>query len=794
MAERQLIENDYLAVVSEWESQTTRGGRVGNAYPVINLTTNEVVSNPREQFANAGAVFLISRGNLNAWDFISLRPRLNDRYRNADERDCCYIPNRPPDLLETPSQAETVAVVLPHASFDLDSSSRQLVNPRNGVTPLFLIQRGNSYYGPYARVAHHLSSTLEGVVARIDFRSARDDGIIYEWTKEELLQKGIRLVTYQHPDPSLNRVLESPITFALGPIRKITSLKLKDALSESALFEWYLQRCAVADLPSAILDQLKASFRQLPGDDPALVNARLKRIEREFFNQRILADHRERLTRRYLESEAGQKRLAELLEQAIERKSAEIQAEVDRRDSQLAARREELSRLLMQADQEHQRQLAQLQEQREGLSREIQQLRASAELIQQSLQADLSQLADRVRQELPLFAALGTQRLLQPTVGSPATLNTKPMALEFRPIPPTSELRPMASESKLVDLLTAELARQGLQFTRDFIANIYVCLKSEPLNLIIGPPGYGKSMLITTLAAALGHADALLRIAVRRSWGEDRHLLGYFDHFHGRYDPGTTGLVPRMLQAAADWNDPRTGIYLVLLDEFNLAAPEYYFAQLLQVLPSEAAQREVILYEGIPQETTFPARIPIGPNLRFWGTINYDETTERLSPRTLDRTGMIFLTTQDVRPSSSEDVELPPMPGLAASELFEKYLRSPEDCPEDGWAVVSKVLEFLHQNDPALGPRLEVSPRVRRAIQRYLANAQEVLPTRLACDFVIQQRILPVIRGRGSEFLTRLRRLHGLLAEASLYRSACHVEEAIRRAEQQFDELDFLSY
>jgi hypothetical protein len=53
---------------------------------------------------------------------------------------------------------------------------------------------------------------------------------------------------------------------------------------------------------------------------------------------------------------------------------------------------------------------------------------------------------------------------------------------------------------------------------------------------------------------------------------------------------------------------------------------------------------------------------------------------------------------------------------------------------------------------------------------------------------------LPVIRGRGGEFLTRLRRLHGLLAEASLYRSASHVEEAIRRAEQQFDELDFLSY
>ena len=32
----------------------------------------------------------------------------------------------------------------------------------------------------------------------------------------------------------------------------------------------------------------------------------------------------------------------------------------------------------------------------------------------------------------------------------------------------------------------------------------------------------------------------------------------------------------------------------------------------------------------------------LNPNVSFWGTINYDETTERLSPRLLDRTGMIF--------------------------------------------------------------------------------------------------------------------------------------------------------
>src|SRR5215217_7315476 len=88
----------------------------------------------------------------------------------------------------------------------------------------------------------------------------------------------------------------------------------------------------------------------------------------------------------------------------------------------------------------------------------------------------------------------------------------------FRPVAPTAAALPVESEGKLVEDLTADLARRGLHFARDFVANVYTCLKAEPLNLIIGPPGHGKSMLVSSLARALGHGDALLRIAVRRSW------------------------------------------------------------------------------------------------------------------------------------------------------------------------------------------------------------------------------------------------------------------------------------
>lgn len=786
---------DYLAVVSEWSSTTPRGSLVGNAYPLVNLTTGEAVTTPLDTFPNPGAIFLPNRGSLNTWDFIFLRPRENDQYTDKDHRNCYYVPARPPLVLTNPSQADKVAIVLDHPTFNPSASTKQILNPRSNVTPCFFVKKNVTYYGPLVRTFTQLS-TLEDSIDRIDWQPIGDDGIIYEFTQEELVAQKIRFVQYDHPDPYLNRVLSSPFQLIIGDLSKVTSTKAVDALPEARLIEWYLQRCPGVEITAPLLSALKNAFKWNPQDNKTIVAARLDKINKEMATNTAFLDQRDRFARLYVESTDGQRRVAEQIRQAVEKKGSEIQVEVDKRQRELAARRDELKRQLAEAEHQQQGALEKLASERQHLEQQLNETRAAVAELQQSLAGDARSLVDRMREQIPLFAALTATR--QDPIGMVQVTSTatapppRPARRDFRPIPPVTPVGKIDSETKLVERLHANLARRGLHFARDFVANIYACLKSEALNLIIGPPGYGKSMLVTTLARILGHDNALLRLTVRRSWTEDRYILGSFDSFHDRYDPGPTGLVPRMLQAEADWHGEKTGIYVVLLDEFNLAAPEYYFSQLLQALPSDDPVREVTLYDASAGGDEFPRRIAIGPNVRFWGTINYDETTERLSPRTLDRTGMIFLGDADIK--SGADADLPAMPAVAAHDLFEKFHKTPEQCPEDRWELASKVIDLLRSPDAALGPRVELSPRVLRAIKRYLANSAGVLEPRLAVDFAVQQRILPVVRGRGDEFLARMARLEEVLSAAGLARSARHMEEAIKRSEQHFGELDFLSY
>jgi hypothetical protein len=794
---------DYLAVVSEWSNYGKSGGLVGNAYPIFNLTDQILVEEPLEDFPNPGAVFLTNRGELKTWDYIRVRPARNYHYSNADLRNCYYIPSRMPQQINDPQALSGVAVLLDLPRFDPLTVHDTLQNPPQNVTPLFFIRTAaGRIFGPLCRTAVNRSGyeSLE----TLGWGPGNDKNLLYEFTHDELQRKGFKLLNYTHPQPHLNEVLQIPIHLVVGNIPAAASDHAYDLLPDAQLAEWYLRLRQLPEVPPEVLKTLRSAAEQMAGTEPEIIRRRYLRLTNIFSRLEVFQTEQAALAHRYLESGEGRTALEQSLAQEVERRATEIEQEVRQRQKDLAEEKERLERQREELQEHFKQQTRDLDTEVRRLEKERTKLQAENQSLQADLCAGVDQLGSKLRQEVPLLAALASGLRPGPATEQAAPVpsrNGSPAAAEpIRPAQPTSKLEDLKDEAALVDRLVAALASEKLRFTRDFVANLYTTLKASPLNLIIGPPGHGKSSVVSALSRALGHGQALLEIPVRRSWSDDRYLLGFYDAFHGRYDPGPTGLVGRLLQAQRDWEESGQGLYLILLDEFNLAAPEYYFSQLLQISTRDQEPRLLQLFDPTAlagAESAYPPQIRLHPNVRFWGTINYDETTERLSPRLLDRTGMIFLGAQDVLLSAA--VPLPAFQaasrsGIRARDLLGKFCRSEDDCPDDRWELIQPLLELLRQQRESWGPGIDLSPRVLKGIQRYLANSAAVLDVRAGVDFAFQQRVLPVLRGRGPGFTERIKAVHEKLAAAGLTRSIRHVAAALSRAEQYFGDVDFLAY
>ena len=799
---------EYLCVVSEWSSYGHAGGRVGNAYPLLSITRNEAVARPMDEFPNPGAIFLTARGDLNVWDFVLVRPTQNLKYSNASPRDCFFIPRRTPTILDVAPPDCRFATLLEVPIFDPGESSGLIRNPAQGVTPVFYVRDMNQrIFGPLSRV--RVNRTEYDTLAAIQWAPLGEDSVVYEFSPETLTQNDLKIVRYDHPDHNLNEVLKEPIHMIVGPVLSARTAKAFDRVPESQLAEWYIRWQNLEEFDEQFIRFFKSVAEHLAENSPEIIRQRCKRIGSLVTRLETLETERRYIARRFLASEEGRKLVDHALNQEIDRRANFVDEEVRRRRSELNTEERELAKKLGELKDKYEREKQQLVQTVEVLRTEAEEKKAAVEDLDERLEKNMDKLRTKFKDMVPLFAAFSSSRPTSIRVeglsagsvadhGLAQTNGRKGSWSDVTLPTPSREVDDTQDELAFVERLVDVLASEGLSFTKEFVTNVFVCFKSAPLNLVMGPPGHGKSSIVGALARAMGHAGSLLEIAVRRSWSDDRHLLGFFDTFHGRYDPGATGLTSRLLQAQRDWEQLKRGLYFVLLDEFNLAAPEYYFSQLLQLLARPQDQRIVNLFDPgvLPAGSSEVVhKVQLTPNVSFWGTINYDETTERLSPRLLDRTGMIFLNARDVAHYSSADILAGRRAkGVSAGRVCESWVRPPEQCPETHWDLMVPVLDLMKQQTEDWGAGIDVSPRVIDAVKRYLSNSRSLMAPNRAADFAFQQRVLPVIRGRGPQFTARIRALQQKLQDNGFERSARHVRDTLTLAEANFGDIDFLAY
>ena len=186
--------------------------------------------------------------------------------------------------------------------------------------------------------------------------------------------------------------------------------------------------------------------------------------------------------------------------------------------------------------------------------------------------------------------------------------------------------------------VAARAAARGAPVDEKLLAVVYLGICTRRFVLLAGPPGSGKSTLARTLAEVLGcvRGRGLVDISVQAHWIDDGPLRG----------PGAPLADPLPADSPA----------LVLLDEINLARPEYYLQDLFGSFD----------------------RFQEPSSLCLVGTLNVDEVSRPPSPKVLDRS-MLFVVPPARRGATSLRSGWTPAPAVSG------------DSPEIGQEAVIVV-------------------------------------------------------------------------------------------------------
>lgn len=318
------------------------------------------------------------------------------------------------------------------------------------------------------------------------------------------------------------------------------------------------------------------------------------------------------------------------------------------------------------------------------------------------------------------------------------------------------------------ELLTV-LKQNNRNFETHFVDNLLISIFQNTLTIFAGVPGTGKTTLARILTNILTPKEKIREVSVNRGWSSQKDFIGFVNPLTKRFHSSSTDIYSLTKQMNEESKDEEiylnTPMSFIILDEANLSPLEHYWSSFYNLTDS-TGMLEVKL--GHNETIKFPN------NLRFIGTINYDHTTEELSPRVLDRINIIQLNkSEDINFSnvSNSKIKTIQLSFKRCIDFFELADNNQielkiEDKTEKGYREIKSEFKNL---------KIFISPRVEIAIKRYITLASKYMSdVNKPLDYCVAQRLLPLINLQGSENKQKL-----LLLKEKLENNKCEISTRI---------------
>lgn len=348
------------------------------------------------------------------------------------------------------------------------------------------------------------------------------------------------------------------------------------------------------------------------------------------------------------------------------------------------------------------------------------------------------------------------------------------------------------SGEKLVEYLLTSVKRYRPDYTKNEILNIFISISQNFLTVFSGEPGTGKTSICNIVAHILGTSQVsslvqngegvelsrYVPISIERGWTSKRDFIGYYNPLSQAFEQANKHLYDGLRLLDAEGEQSKYP-YIVLLDEANLSPIEYYWADFMNICDSDSRFGKITLGNDI--------QLKIPPTLRFMATINNDDTTERLSPRLIDRATLIRL--PDVPYTTVEDEDLSDTSFVNVVEWAALQAVFAPDTSLDLDAMPNEIYKSIC-NLFRESMKFSVSPRADRAIRRYWATAKNLFEseagndtTIIALDYAVALKLLPKINGSGKAYLDFLIKFKELCEKNNLEKSRTILANIIKRGE-----------